>query len=477
MAKVQDKHINQDDDVLSALPDGQTPASNKDDQEPPKPKQRQVDKGDLVPVPVPGKDTFAALDELFSKTVKSQADGSDDDAQHSDGDAPANGDGASAADDKSGEDKASSDAKDKAAKEKADDKEVKPGKAEDKADDKAGAAKPPVKDIFDSVELPPQAKARSGEAFSKVKELARQQVKERDEKLAKLTTEIEQLRADVSNRPPAEAAKELEELRNWRNQIDVEADPKWKEQFDGRIAKNDEQIYSKLKEAGMSDAKVEEIKKMGGPQVLEWEPILPKLPPQLRRFIETKLVENESLSEDRKAAIAAAKAKATEFIQARSTEQAALAKNDRSKSQATVDKLVKEIKWWDKKVELPADATPEQKADAEAETKFMANAKAMVKDFLDNPNPELYGELVIGTVLAHRYNAELQSLRAASDAALKKLEADLKTANDELARIKKSTSGRRESSAPPKPVARNGTNFQERAGDALDRLRAELNQD
>src|SRR6185436_6579366 len=99
------------------------------------------------------------------------------------------------------------------------------------ADKKAAAAK---KDDLDAVELPPYTKPKTAESFAKVKTIARQKIaaieKEREELKAKMV-ELEKTAKDGL---PAEAKKELEELREFRAKVDVEADPKFKE-YDATI--------------------------------------------------------------------------------------------------------------------------------------------------------------------------------------------------------------------------------------------------
>jgi hypothetical protein len=481
-------HIDTDQDIHSALPDGQeqTPPSR-----PPRAGDGS-DKPDLVPSL--NFDTGAVLDDLFKQSEpdpKADADKAKADADKAKADAEAKA--------KADADKAKADADAKAKidadpKAKAD-AEVKAkadadAKAKSDADAKAKAdAEKNKTDVLDSVELPPQAKARSGEAFAKVKELARQEIKKRDEqitgqtdKLSKIESDLAAARKELESRPAVDPAveKELTDLRNWRKQIDVEADPKWSE-FDTRANRNREAIISKLVEHGMPESRVAEVKRLNFE--INWDDILPKLPSQARRFIESKLVENESLGLDKEEAIKTAKGKADEFLKERSSSEETRVKQAIQEEQKVVDHFLGQLDWI-KKQEVKADAPAEQKAQIESANKFVEESNGRLKQLMGDRSPNTRAQMIVGTLLAYKYKADLDakekevaSLKAAHDSELEKIREDLKTATEELQRIKKASGAGRKPSLASTTVKPTNDGILRPGADALDQLRSEVQSD
>jgi hypothetical protein len=182
-----------------------------------------------------------------------------------------------------------------------------------------GASGAPA-DEFDAIELPPHTKPKTGEAFGTVKALARQRIaaiqKERDELKEKLDA-ADKLSKDL----PEDTKKELEELRKFRQQMDVEADPTFKE-YDTKSASNLEAIYSKLTDNKFNKDAIDKIKELGGPANVDWDKLAAdgRITPGLKRFIDGKLFENDDLVEKKKQAIDAAKKNAAEFLKKREEE-------------------------------------------------------------------------------------------------------------------------------------------------------------
>lgn len=332
----------------------------------------------------------------------------------------------------------------------------------------------PVKDALDEVALPPYSKPKTGEAFDKVKALARETIKKNEVEIARLNAELaareEKLKAAPTPEQQEKLKKqeqELEELRNFRRATDIENDADFKAKFDGKIESNNKLILTKLTEAGMTKEQLEAIEKIGGVENVDWEPILENLPPGLRHLISAKLGNNIELREDRKAAVAAARKEPTQFETRRQETQAKALTE-------TTNSFLAKMPWTVAK-EIPATATPEQKAEITAHNALAKNAQDLIKSALSDFSPETFAELAIGTVQAHKFKADLTALKASSEAVAAKHTTDLDAITKErdalkteLDKIKKASKTHVRTSSAASPVALD--QFANGA-EALDRLR------
>lgn len=361
--------------------------------------------------------------------------------------------------------------------------EVKPA-AEIPAADAAPAAevKPavetpaPVKDALDDVPLPPYSKPKTGEAFNEVKRIARETISKRDAELATLRKELAEREEKLKSAPTpeqaaklAEQTKELEELRNFRRAADIENDPAFKASYDGKIEANNTLILTKLTEAGMSPENVAAIKEMGGVEAVDWDPIMDKLNPALRHLISAKLGQNIELRDARKEAVDAARKEPSKFESQRSETQARVLTES---ANTFLSKM-----GWSAEKQIPANATPAQKAEVEAHNKIARDAQDLVKSALKDYSPEAYAELAVGTASAIRWKSQATTLQASLDAATTEHKTALDTvtkerdaAKAELERIK--SAGRTHVRAKGSPAPAPADPFAN-GGDALDKLRAE----
>ena len=354
--------------------------------------------------------------------------------------------------------------------------------AADKAEaDRAAAEK--SKDPFDAVELPPYTKPKAAEAFATVKTLARERIAAAEEKARVLAEELAAAnkKAGEAGKLPPEVEKELIELREFRQKLDVEADPSFRE-FDSKITSNDELIYAKLKQAGVDDAGIDKIKKFGGPKELDLESLGDKLPAPIRRYIEGKVFENEDLAAKKDQAIAQAKKNAGEFLKAREEATQTSAASRQKAVETQITEMRPQLAWLQPK-DIPANAKPEEKAALQAHNAFVAKIEGDLKDVIADDSPTMRAILVLGYAQLHKVRDDLAAEKAASKkaedahkAALAEVEGKLKKAEDLIARIKGSSTTRlRDSSAPGAgdPKAKAKVNLNEDTGSALDRLRAE----
>ena len=335
----------------------------------------------------------------------------------------------------------------------------------------------PTKDEFDAVQLPPHTKSEVAQSFDTLKKTSRERVaaaiKERDE----LTAKLKELETRPAVDPKLEA--ELKELREFRQRMDVEADPTFKEYVEEAKA-NEESIWSKLKEAGASDDVLKKMKEIGTKE-LDWEVVLEKLPPVARRYIENKLAVNEDLHDQRARALENAKKNASEFLADREKQSTQSELAHYAKAEEHFNKVAVQLPWF--KLQKPdATSTPEQKAAIEAENKFYLQTQDQVTKMLKDPSPEMRSIAALGYAQMLRLQAEIPALQAEFEAEKKglsdeitKLKAQLQEKEDFIARVKgASRTSLRDGGAPSSPgAAAAQPTINEPGTVAIDRLRAQ----
>lgn len=330
----------------------------------------------------------------------------------------------------------------------------------------------PEPDELDKVELPPNAKAKSTEAFSEVKRVAR-------EKISLLATKTKELEAKVSELESKtkdggltpELKAELDELRGFRAKLDVEADPAFKS-FDVKVTEASETIYSKLLSGGATAPVVEKIKEMGGINAIDWEPILEKLPAPTRRFIESKLVEVEDLGERKAKAIAEAKTNADKYLSERQQQTSKQREIQTQKALSYGEKLLSETEWMKPK-QLPSGATPEEKAKIEDYNKFLKDASVAVAEAAKDDSPEMRAALGLGVVELMKVRRDFAEHRASSEAQIKTLESNLKEAQTLLEKIKKGSTQRLRNTPANDDPPLGKSSLMESGSDAIDRMARE----
>lgn len=268
-------------------------------------------------------------------------------------------------------------------------------------------------DPLDSVKLGAHARPATTEAFTKVKELARQEIR-------KLREELETVRKAPPTTGPDEATqKELEELRNFRESLALEADPTFVERFDKRVATIDDKIYAKLKEAGASDADITKIKELGGVEKLDLDKLAPD--PRLRRFIETKLVEKDELQEQRKEALAKGSETRKQFLEERRKTAEAEGKQQLQERTSEFKRLSSTLDPF-KPIPVPKDATPEERKNIEEANTFVTNKLKEVEQLVTGDlSAKRQAELAAGYALAHVFLMERDGLSKKTESLTKQL--------------------------------------------------------
>lgn len=328
----------------------------------------------------------------------------------------------------------------------------------------------------DSPTLAPNASPKSGEAFAAVKIKAAQEIGQRDQTIAEQKRQIEELTKAAAQPLTDEVKKELTELREFRARLDIEVNPKFKE-FDAKANETREFVYAQLKKSPVvSDAVIADIKKLGGPEMVNLDKLFDSInDPTLKRLVESSIAEIEKTKYAKDQAIAAAKADVRKFQQEQEEAWKNVATAHNQHTRQYLAEITAKIPWLN-------DATPDPKAkDAAAEAKRVEAHNTVAKKFreelesaLNDDSPQMRATMAVGMAQLFRY----QTLHEALNTEHKKVVQQLADANATIERLKSAGASRlRTSGAPaggqlpaPKPT---GLNLDERAGDALDRMRQE----
>lgn len=266
---------------------------------------------------------------------------------------------------------------------------------------------------------------------------------------ARLAKEVEAAKAAAAKAPtPAnleevtklreEHAKANEELVKWRHRYEVDNDPQFKAKYDEPVVQAEATIEAVLKQRNFSEGTLKAIKDAGGfaafsrssntYNVVEkdaetgedktvavtaaqlarnWLNTLPLADAEL---IRQSLGKQQLLGEEKKHATEKAVSEAKQFTEARQAEQTkqqqALAADQEAKAKAYSD-WVKETEGsteWMKDREIPATATPEQKAEIESHNEFNKQLRARL---VAHPkNTAEYQAIMLDAAEAHHMRRE-----------------------------------------------------------------------
>lgn len=339
--------------------------------------------------------------------------------------------------------------------------------AEDKA--KADAALKDAHDKYfkDSPGLPANASPKSSEAFSSIKIKAAQEISAREAELDKLRKEKADLEEKLKNPVPPELEKELEDHRNWRAKLDIEADPKFKE-FDKSIAQSHEFIYAQLlKHPGITKEVIDEIKKYGGPERVNMSKIFDVIKdPTTQRLVESKMADIAVASYNKDQAIKLAKDNVKQYVDDRNKQVAAAINQHTDMTNKELNPMLGALDWFKEKPvdEKAAEDVKKSTADHNA---FLAETKQQLSAALSDDSPKMRAILLTGM-------AQLFNIQRAHAELKSKLEAVTKERDEAVKRYQgvksASTSRLRESAAPAGGVPRQkpAIDVNSRAGDALD---------
>lgn len=331
------------------------------------------------------------------------------------------------------------------------------------------AAQKRADELFkDSPGLPPNASPKSADSFTKIKLKAAQEISAREQEIAALKKQMEEAKNPTTEQ--LEREKELEELRQFRQKLDVDFDPKFKG-FDQTVSQKREFIYAQLLKAPeITPAVIEQIKKYGGPDKINMDALLASVKDTtIKNLVNSSIADIELAKYSREQAVAAAKTNLTQYTQER---QAALAQEQQGALTASVtrtDELLSKLDWFnERKTEAGADEAA--KAEAQEHNKFLNDLKPQMAESLKDNSPEMKAILVTGMAQLFHLQRRVPALEA-------KLAAATKAATEATAKydaIRNASRSRLpESQAPAGGIpdlGKKNADVNARPGDALDAI-------
>lgn len=337
----------------------------------------------------------------------------------------------------------------------------KAAKATAEADAAKAADQKLADEIFkDAPQLPAGASSKSHEAFAHVKVQAAKDVSAARKEAEDLKKRVTELEAKANAPLPEEIKKRLDEADLFRAKLDAEADPKFKVNMK-KIESAHDFIYAQLKKSPVvTDAIVEKIKALGGPENADLSRLFEQIKdPVVQRLVDSKVAEIETIKYEQDKAREAAKNNVTEYLRERQEEFAkgAVAHNTHTKQFFT--EITKNQPWANTK-SVPANATAAEQAEIKAHNEFVASTSKEIAAALNDDSPQMRAILLMGMgELFHTQaaNKGLHSTIATKDTVIAEKDKAIADLNATIARLKNSGATRiREGGAPqaggaPKP--------------------------
>lgn len=293
---------------------------------------------------------------------------------------------------------------------------------EEKTDDPAKA--------YDDIKLRTDASDKTKESFENQRQRAIQRETAVSQKLqeeqakrldleARLT-ELEKTKGQL----PENAAKELKELREFRAAHDVAGRPEFKQKFDDQIAANENAVYELFKKEGMADELIAKLRRLDEAKRDDYfeKHVYPKLTAQQRRIVESKLMSNTTLAEEKSKALDSARADADKILSEQRTLPAKQVMERDNAVLAFIKPTLAKLDYMHV-VEIPATATEAQKKEFEARNAFALELQQNLKTGIIDDSPEVRAEAALAIPIARHLSRALKFTLARAEAAEKKLAA------------------------------------------------------
>jgi hypothetical protein len=286
-------------------------------------------------------------------------------------------------------------------------------------------------------------------AEAKVAETAKQ-VAEKEQKLAAIEKQMQELQSKATQ-PDPEIATKLERLQMLERRHNLKSSEHVKNTFDARITRNEDKIYKTIMANGVPfknmDEKqaIEVFQKKGGfrefsrkhPDLAEG--ILKSLPIADRQVVEAAMGGQNQLEDEKEFYLETESAKAKEYFEkeAKAAEEAKAKEPDPAKQAEAQKQAIENLKktYFEKidifkDAEIPADASPEEKARLTAANKLSADLRDAFANNLAPASNEEYIDIALSATLAVKLKRENSSMKrelAAAKAEIEKFKNGSKT--------------------------------------------------
>lgn len=347
-----------------------------------------------------------------------------------------------------------------------------PGEDGDTSGESKGAAGAADKfnEEIDQIQLKTGASTKSQEALRVLKDKAKaEHIRAIEADKEKLEAQ-NKLKEKESQALPEEVGKELNELRSFKRAFDLENDPEFNDKYVKAITAEEEGAIDLLKSWKLPDSAAKYISENGGIAKFRLSNDLMPEDPRFRnedgtrmshsdwydQFVEQRLTraQKEELGDrlstirqkarERDSAIKDAAANRSNLIKERQGQAEKQAKEWNDRVVAHAPKALANFGEAAKLMDIPKDATDEQKKDIEAHNARFHKAQKIAEKYVSHVTPENLTEAAIGAAyaeIAKETMAEQKSKLEQSDQRIKELE-------EELTKIKSAGKTSHRNSAP-----------------------------
>ena len=328
---------------------------------------------------------------------------------------------------------------------------------------------PKPADPYPDIQLPPNVRGKSAEAWAEVKQRFSTDLSARDSEIAQLKAQISEHEAKLKSAvlPDPNRDKEIEDLRQFKAKLDIEADPNFHKQFDGKIEQAQNFIFTHLASAGFSKESIAKIKEIGIDKV-DWEGLSGKMEPQTSRLVQARLDEIEVAKYDKANALEAAKKNVDAYIQAqRQSYSQAGTKHVEETEQHLEDLTSKHLEFLRDPEPLKATATPDERAVFEAEAAHRQSIRDAMQAAKADDSPYMRAILIAGSGQLLNLKPRFEQLTEAHVA----LKSKYDTAMAWIDKVKAAGRARqKDAGADPEPL-KPTVDYRLDAGSALDSYR------
>lgn len=220
---------------------------------------------------------------------------------------------------------------------------------------------------------------------------------------------------------PKETQQELESLRSYRRQFDIENDPEFKQKYDVALTNNDNDIYDILKSVQAEDSLIQDIKTKGISNIQRsfWDekifaPLMKSGIPkenQAAVLIKNKLDNHIQLDFERHKAVVEASKGQSQWLKDRETREV----NQRTEDVKVLNTRLSEIQTqipWAKLQEVPTNATPEQKAAIESNNAIYKRMEPIFEKALGAKDPHTKFETAVAACMAFKLSEDIDVFKA-----------------------------------------------------------------
>ena len=321
-------------------------------------------------------------------------------------------------------------------------------------------------DPVDDIKLRSDASPKTRETFEQLKTVYKGRLDAANAKALDLETRLKELETKAANPLTDDLKKELEDHRAFRAQFDTENDPTFKQKFDTRVSTNYQDIYARLSDHRLPDTELEKLKAMpSAERDAAIDTFLDKLPPGSRRFIESKLIDNQSVQDQRRKELTEVRAKADQIL-------AEKAKAPQDTAQRRLDEVTSIMRPVLAQLpfvhvqEIPATAGAEERKALESRNAFALSAQEMLRRTLLDDSPQARSDAALALPLAHYYKREYDTVKAQLAAATERL--------DGITKAGRTSRTANSIASPNRPQTPVSGKTQQDSGDAVDSLFNEL---